>query len=425
MRYLKIQNDGVLDIRLVALMGGTTKANDQYKIGQFGTGLKYTFAFLFRNNLDFRVFAGDEEVQFAIETEVIREEKFEIICINGHRTSITTKMGQDWMGWMILRELWCNALDEGGAIKDITTDVRSESGKTIFYIQIDQQIQEVLDNWGKYFIHDVEPMYNGAEYAIYPGGPSLKLYKNGVLIREVDHLPAVFAYDIKGASLNELREFHESPGYGISMALAKANERVATYFLENVTARHYEGSDMSFDWWQTWGEAWANVLGNVKLIHQEAKDNIEARGISIDVGELIVVPKNVFKSLTKQFQRVSALSIASKAGEFYRHISPESENVIKIGLTILEKCGYPMHPELNFVYGYFEDKGILSKVNIDEKIVYISNTILQLPLIEVVAILIQENEHFNTGFTDCSRQFQDHFITLYAQQLLKTNSIKI
>jgi hypothetical protein len=26
MKYLKIQNDGLLDIRLVALMGGTTKA---------------------------------------------------------------------------------------------------------------------------------------------------------------------------------------------------------------------------------------------------------------------------------------------------------------------------------------------------------------------------------------------------------------
>lgn len=35
MKYLKIQNKGLLDIRLVALMGGTTKADNQYKIGQF------------------------------------------------------------------------------------------------------------------------------------------------------------------------------------------------------------------------------------------------------------------------------------------------------------------------------------------------------------------------------------------------------
>jgi hypothetical protein len=29
MKYLKIKNNGVIDIRLVALMGGTTKSNDE------------------------------------------------------------------------------------------------------------------------------------------------------------------------------------------------------------------------------------------------------------------------------------------------------------------------------------------------------------------------------------------------------------
>src|SRR5687767_6513942 len=121
MKYLKIQNNGELDIRLVALMGGTTKANDRYKIGQFGTGLKYTLAFLFRNNLEFKIFCGEQEVSIHTEVEDIRGEKFEIICINGQRTSITTKMGEDWKPWMIIRELWCNALDEGGAEKEITS----------------------------------------------------------------------------------------------------------------------------------------------------------------------------------------------------------------------------------------------------------------------------------------------------------------
>ena len=63
MKYLKIQNQGLLDIRLVALMGGTTKANDEYKIGQFGTGLKYTLAYLIRNNIDFKIFVGTEEIK--------------------------------------------------------------------------------------------------------------------------------------------------------------------------------------------------------------------------------------------------------------------------------------------------------------------------------------------------------------------------
>jgi hypothetical protein len=101
MKYLKIKNQGILDIRLVALMGGTTKANDEYKIGQFGTGLKYTLAYLIRNNIDFHIFAGKDKVDIKIETESIRDEDFNIICING-AISITDRMGKEWIIWMII-----------------------------------------------------------------------------------------------------------------------------------------------------------------------------------------------------------------------------------------------------------------------------------------------------------------------------------
>src|ERR1700748_372919 len=103
MQYLKIQNKGELDIRLIALMGGTTKSNDKYKIGQFGTGLKYTLAYLYRNNLDFKIFIGEQLADLHLEQEVIKGEKFKIICINQQRTSITTKMGEEWQAWMIIR----------------------------------------------------------------------------------------------------------------------------------------------------------------------------------------------------------------------------------------------------------------------------------------------------------------------------------
>ncbi|MEE9573481.1 MAG: hypothetical protein V3W20_10565, partial [Candidatus Neomarinimicrobiota bacterium] len=119
MKYLKITNKGELDIRLVSLMGGTTKSSDKFKIGQFGTGLKYVLAFMFRNNIDFKIFVGENECKIHTEIETIRNQDFEIICINNQRTSITTQMGEDWKAWMIIREIWCNALDEGDAQKNI------------------------------------------------------------------------------------------------------------------------------------------------------------------------------------------------------------------------------------------------------------------------------------------------------------------
>lgn len=427
MKYLKIQNDGVLDIRLVALMGGTTKANDEYKIGQFGTGLKYTLAFLYRNNLDFKIFAGQDEVLLHTETEKIRDEDFEIICINGNRTSITTKMGEDWKPWMIVRELWCNALDEGGAEKSIVSTPEGEADKTAFFIQIDSQIQAVLDDWEKYFIHHREPMFKNERYAIYPGGEKLRLYKNGVLIYEREKQErSLFSYDILCAEINELREFKGYMQYEIAHALAEANEKVATYFLENINEKVFEGSEsMTWSMYQTWGEAWKNVVGSAKLIHQKAKDDIEARGLEVDMTGIILVPKSVYSTLTQQFKGIGALTVAGKVGEFYENYDEKTENKIKQGLVILEACDYKMHPELEFIYGWFEDKTVLARVSLNEKKVFISQAMLQKPLFAVVAMLIEENEHFNTGMDDKTREFQQHFINLYARALLAQNAVQI
>jgi hypothetical protein len=426
MKYLKIKNNGELDIRLVALMGGTTKSNDEFKIGQFGTGLKYTLAFLYRNNLDFKIFIGNEEVKLAIETEEIAGEVFEIICVNGHRTSITTKMGCDWDAWMIIRELWCNALDEGGAEKEETTEIVGHEKSTTFYIQIDSQIREVLNNWRKYFIHDETPVSTGGAYSIYPAGPHLCIYKQGVLIHENEGLKAVFSYDVKNASINELRQFQGSISQVITNALYVCNENAAAYFLENVTDEHYEGKDnFDYGWFGSFNECWRKVIGNGKLIYQKIIDDMQARGNTVDLLDKIIVPRSVYKALTKQFEGVGALRVASKIGDFYEDFDDQIDLKIKQGLVILEECGYTMHPHLEFKYGFFEDKAVLAKVAIDQKIIYVSKTMLQKPLFTVVSMLIEENEHFNTGMQDETRAFQQHFIDLYTRTLLAKHEIEI
>jgi len=425
MKFLKIQNNGELDIRLVALMGGTTKAGDKYKIGQFGTGLKYTLAYLFRNNLAFKIFCGEQEVEVYTETETIKGEPFEIICINGQRTSITTKMGEDWKPWTIVRELWCNALDEGGAVREEVTRTTGIPGTTTFYVQIDSQIQDVLDHWVKYFIHDQVPIFQDDNHAIYPAGERLCIYKQGVLIHEAKDYKSIFSYDLKSADINELREYRGSVSYAIFSCLANSNEAAAKYFLENVTDRHYEGDSMDYNWYSSFGEAWRKVIGSAKLIHQKALDDIKARGNTPDEAKLIVVPQCVYKALTKQFEGIGALHVVNKVGEFYEDYNEKIEGKINQALAILESCEYQMHPELEFVYGWFEDKTVMARVSLKEKKVYICQALLQKPLFYIVSTLIEENEHFNTGMEDKTREFQQHFIDLYTRQLLATNAIEI
>lgn len=424
MKYLKIQNDGELDIRLVALMGGTTKSKDKFKIGQFGTGLKYTLAFLFRNNIDFKIMVGTEEVKISLEKEVIKDEVFEIICINGNRTSITTKMGEDWLAWMIVRELWCNALDEGGAFREETEIIEGESGKTTFYIQIDMQIANVLKEWDKYFIHDNEPIWENNNYKVYPGGNKLRIYKQGVLIFEDDSAPAVFAYDIRNADINELREFKGLPRWEIAHALANVDAKTIRIFFDTLSDEHAE-SKMDWNWYQKFGNGWTEAIGSAKIITEKTLNTIKDRGGKPDEAGLIIVPKSLYDMLCKQFEGIGATRVASTIGDFYEDYDERVESKIKQGLTILESCYYCFHPELKFVYGFFEDKTTLAKVDIKGRKVYISKAFLQKPLFTIVAMLIEENEHFNTGLSDETRAFQQHFIDLYTRQVLAGHEIEI
>lgn len=427
MKYLKIQNTGLLDIRLVALMGGTTKSRDKYKIGQFGTGLKYTLAYLFRNNLDFKIFIGRDEVKIHLEKETIRDEEFEIICIDGHRTSITTKMGEDWEAWMIVRELWCNALDEENPLKSVVEQTPIGAiGATTFYIQIDSQIQKVLDNWAKYFIHSQEAIFESEDFALYPAGEHLCLYKNGVLIKEIKEQKSVFSYDYKSADINELREFRGSVAMVVTWALCETGEKAATYFLENVTEEHYEGqSTTDYHWWRSWSDSWKNVIGEGKLIYPKILNDLKARGNEIDESKLIIVPEVLYRSLTKQFEGIGAVHVAGILGDFMECHDARVENRINQALAVLETCGYTFHPELTFKYGYFGDKSVNARIDLKNKKIYISIGMLQKPLFAVIAMLIEENEHFNTGMSDNTREFQQHFIDLYAKELLAKNQVEI
>lgn len=425
MKYLKIKNNGELDIRLVALMGGTTKSNDEFKIGQWGSGLKYTLAWLLKNNLDFHIYIGNERVDITTESEFIRDEEFEIICIDGKRTSVTTNMGGNaWEPCMIVRELWCNALDEGGEERGITEDLQGHDGCTTFYIQLSAELKKVWDNWQDYFVHDIEPMHESSVYKIYPANGCLRLYKQGVLIHENREQKALFNYDIRNADINELREFRGSVNLEIVYALSEASERVIKYFYENISEKYYEG-EMSYDWYREFSPAWAKVLDGAKIIHQKAIENMLARGIQVEAERYITVPEKVYKFLTKKFDGIGALRTANKIHEFFEVFDMNLDMKIKGALATLESCGYFMHPELKFIYGVFGDKNVLAQINTDEKVIMVSERMLDRPMFDVIAMIIEENEHFNTGYKDHTREFQQHFIDLYTKTLLDKNQVAV
>jgi len=236
MQYLKIKNKGELDIRLICLMGASTKTDDPTKLGQFGTGLKYAISYLLRNKIDFRLFCGKKEVLFTIVPTTIAGKDFEEIYCDGQTMNITTQYGYQWQAWEAMREIWCNATDEGADRKSIMSDrshTHGAAGHTTFYIGITEAIQGVLDKWNEYFLK-AKPLFSNEQYAIYPNTGKLKLYKNSVLIYESSYAESLFAYDIKEANLNELRQFMGSYEYSVGCALLSSNREVIAKVMEAI-----------------------------------------------------------------------------------------------------------------------------------------------------------------------------------------------
>jgi len=435
MKYLKISNKGCLDIRLVSLMGGTTKDNDQYKIGQFGSGLKYTLAYLLRNKIDFKIFIDAKEVVLGLVTENIQGEDFDIITVNGEKTSITTKMGKDWKPWMIVRELYSNALDEGDAEYSIVTEDKIEEShvnRTIFYIELTPEFLEVYNNWNKYFIVGNEPMYENRRFAFHPCKGYLLIYKQGILIHEDKDFKSIFNIDIKDAEINELREYKGSLWWDFAEAIASIdNKKTIEYLLENLIAdeecKYYE-SKCEIDTTYTkrsLSSAWKEVIGEAKIIDRETLNKIQGQNANVDISNILVLPKNIYLSLASKFEGISAIRVASKIGEFYEIIDAELELKVKQALVILEEADYFIHPELTFLFGEFGSKNTLAKVDLDKKEILISQKMKDKSMFQFIAMLIEENEHFQTGYNDETRAFQQHFIDLYTKSILDKAEIKL
>lgn len=250
MKYLKISNKGELDLRLIALMGGTTKAEDTTKIGQFGTGLKYAIAYLIRTATKFRLFIGEQEVVIHSAIQEIVGKSFEEIYCNGESMKITTRYGYQWKAWEAIREIWCNAVDEGDSTRNLISSkghIKGKESTTTFYIEVTDEIKEVVENWDSYFLNGT-PLYEDDKIAIYPNSSSvLKLYKNKVLIQTSDYYNSLFIYDFKNAELNELRQYRGYLTADIGKALLSSSKPVVKLMLDAIASKA-KVFEVDIDW---------------------------------------------------------------------------------------------------------------------------------------------------------------------------------
>lgn len=417
MKFLRIQNKGELDIRLVSLMGGSTKSNDTTKIGKFGTGLKYSLSWLVRNKINFRVFIGMKEVSIEVRPEEIQDTIFEVLYINGERSSITSNMGVDWEGWMVCREIWCNAIDAGQPVKNLCTDIFiPDAGTTTFYIENVGEIKDAVEKWDQYFIDGLSPIYDCKTFAIYPPRDVMTLYKNGVMIKKEKNFKSLYSYDIKNASINELREYKgwlPSDMFSIMRDLPK---ELVLDMLKNVRSDHYE-YDMDYDWGGGFSNSWKEALSDTKIVGRDDHQMLESRGIAVDC---MVIPQGIFNKLSQTWPGLSSVknvggSTTSSSIRFFESYDAEMDAKVKLAMAALKDSRYIVSAKLSIQTGVFGNNAISSTT--DGTNILLSNDLRDSSLVEVMSYIIKENEMFEHDIS--LNDLGDHFSKLYAAKLLK------
>lgn len=213
MDYITIKNKGLIVEEDLFLIGSSTKREDDSKIGMFGSGWKYALAWFLRNQCTITIYSGTTKIDINTVTVNHRNMKVKVITINGKQTSLTTEMGMKWTGWMAIREVIANAIDEGEFQLEIDGSLQPSEDTTTIYIGVNDELKEVINNYDNYFSFNRKDgivftnTYRDGDVTFYLKDTlsGMNVYRKGIKCFEDNVKNTYFDIDISNADINESR----------------------------------------------------------------------------------------------------------------------------------------------------------------------------------------------------------------------------
>ena len=425
MKLIKITSKGEIDVRAFSLLGASSKRDDNTKIGYFGSGLKYSLAFLLRNKIPFRVFSGYRKVKFSTKLELFREQSFHRIFVDGKPTSLTTDMGVDWKQWYVIRELLSNAIDESeGKITVEDMEIKQcqpIEDNTTFYIKVDEGFQDMLDNWDLYFSEKrTDLIYHDKEMnQIYTGGDKMLVYRKGIRCQYLAVTKALFHYDMSWIKINESRIVADDWDFKYTLVIylkAIKDETIIHRILYNIN--NYWEKTLCWNCSDSFSEKWLEQIGDKYLVPYERQGFWDDE-LKFLKGKYIVLPSVMIDSLKVCFgEKVKVIGddeVKGANGEikFVAQLDKRQQFFLDEAINFLEKSGYAIKYPMKVVQ--------FSKVNVlgqaKDETIFLSEKLFTRGIRDIVSVIIEENEHNITQYSDESREFQTHFINLYVGAL--------
>lgn len=429
-QFIKIESKGIIDTQAFILLGASSKRADNTKIGFFGSGLKYSIAYLLRNKIPFRAFAEYKEIKFTTVPTPFRDKSFDVICINGAQTSMTTEMGLDWEPWFVIREIYCNALDEGES--SITVVDESEclpiEDKTVFYFEVTDSFKKIIAEWDYYFSENRGDLVfqDDKDNRIYSGGKGLIVYRKGIRCWFEPEEKSVFHYDMPWILINESRSIKSlwEFKWNLTDYLQKTtNEKIILQLLQMIC----DSYEATLDWKSlvpSYSETWLDCIGKRTLVPHENAGFWEEE-VKASPRDYIILPNNLIEGLKSKFtdkvRIIGSFDGSDTINEFkvLTNLSKRQEFLMKEAEDFLKSAEYEIKYPMKVVR--FIKANRLGQAK--DGTILLSEKIFERGRKDLVATIVEEQEHLVTGYADETRAFQNHFINKFVSELEnKTNT---
>lgn len=445
-KYILIQNDGEIETNSFELIGASTKRGEAGKIGFFGSGLKYSIAYMMRQVIDFRVFSGETELKFTTMPETLKDKSFDRICINGKPTSYTVTMGPTWKeDWFVLREIYCNALDESACIVVKETEtVAPNPEKTRIYIELTNTLKAVINEWDRYFSDERTPLFShGRIYTssvgsddglsenyqpvkVYPRTHGV-IYRRGINVYEKKSL--LFDYELQAVNINEDRTaknigcmdyaFADMMGQLMDEEWAKSVLRTAQ---DDDLVSEY--ACLSWDKPnQPISDKWVDFSNNNMLVVKEISGRY-ADEINKTKKEVFLIPSNFARFIKKQKPTIRIVGMGNVIGDnYFSEVdkTPKMDFLLKEVLKSLKEMDYEVHYDIHVAE--FDDDSTMGRADIKEKKIYIAKKTFDMGRREIALTLMEENEHIKSQKEDETRAFQTHIFSQWLTSMENSNGL--